>query len=120
VFIQCLCLGIRKFNFRSILSFRSRLDRALKLSNFWQKIATIFATFFKIKRAPAHRGPLGLPWSIFAFPISESSKFFCGVSWAPRATFKLIKMGGIFFGRNFFLSKSQFLTTEMDSRAKTK
>jgi hypothetical protein len=46
VFIHCL--GIRKFNFQSILSIRSRLDLALKLPNFWQKIAIIFATIFKI------------------------------------------------------------------------
>jgi hypothetical protein len=65
-------------------------------------------------------GPLRKPWIIFAFPIRKSSKIFCGASWAPRATFKQIKKGGYFFGRNFFLSKSQFLTPEMDSRAKTK
>jgi hypothetical protein len=74
----------------------------------------------KLERAPPHRGPLRKPWIIFAFPISESSKFFCGASWAPRASFKLIKKGGNFFifeKKIFFLSKSQLLTPEMDSRA---
>jgi hypothetical protein len=85
------------------------------------------STFVFNERAPAHRGPLRKPWSILAFPISESSNFFCGASWAPRATFKHIKKGGSFFfffessyfGRIFFLSKNQFLTPEMDLRAKT-
>jgi hypothetical protein len=55
------------------------------------------------------------PWSIFAFPISESSKKICGASWVPWATFKHIKKGGIFFffggiflGGIFFVKKSTF------------
>jgi hypothetical protein len=46
VFIQCL--GLRNFKFQSILSIRSRLNRAIKLPNFWQKNAYIFAPIFKI------------------------------------------------------------------------
>jgi hypothetical protein len=69
--------------------------------------------FLKVsKRALAHGGPLRKPWIIFAFPISEISKKNCGASWAPRATFKLITMGGNFFllilGGIFFCQKVNF------------
>jgi hypothetical protein len=66
--------------------------------------------------------PLGPTSIVFSFLISHRAEIFFGASWALWATFKLIKRVVKIFGflADFFLPKSQLLTPEMDSRAKTK
>jgi hypothetical protein len=74
------------------------------------------------QRAVAHPMPLGPTSIVFSFLISHRAEKNFGASWALWATFKLIKRVVKIFGfwRIFFLTKSQLLTPEMDSRAKTK
>jgi hypothetical protein len=76
--------------------------------------------------------PLGPTSIVFSFLISHRAEKKFGASWALWATFKLIKRVDNFFififyvfmflyyWGIFFLLKSQLLTPEMDSRAKTK